>query len=174
MSVHSFRSFVGIMSFGDVLSRRLLNFGFGRVSLGQEVCVKAAVGLWQTEEQEKTICVNEDYKSLIFRDKHDTETKEYHFTFDGVFNFNMGQDKVFSELIQSMLNTVTSGYNVSILLYGSRSCSTQFLHGEDGNQFGLVYQLLEQVFQGVHSMSNEEFLITAAFMQACITGSYGK
>ncbi|KAM5172336.1 kinesin-related protein 1 [Mantella aurantiaca] len=77
----------------------------------------------------------------------------------------MGQDKVFSELIQSMLNTVTSGYNVSILLYGSRSCSMQFLHGEDGNQFGLIYQVLEQVFEGVNSMNNEEFLVTAAFMQ---------
>ncbi|KAM3924810.1 uncharacterized protein RB166_008166 [Leptodactylus fuscus] len=133
--------------------------------IGQEVCVKAVVGLWKTEEKEKTICVNEDHKSLIFRDKTDSETKEYHFTFDGVFNFKSGQDKFFHELIQSMLNTVTSGYNSSILLHGCHSHDNDFLHGNDGNQFGFIYQVLEQVFHGAHSFSSEECLITAAFMQ---------
>ncbi|XP_056372687.1 chromosome-associated kinesin KIF4A isoform X2 [Hyla sarda] len=133
--------------------------------LGQEVCVKAVIGLWQTEEHEKTICVNEDRKSLIVRDKADSETKEYHFTFDGIFNFTSGQDKLFFELIQSMLNTVTSGYSTSILLHGCRNHGMDFLHGNDKNQFGFIYQVLEQVFQGVHSFSNEECLVTAAFMQ---------
>ncbi|XP_069619874.1 uncharacterized protein [Ranitomeya imitator] len=133
--------------------------------LGQEVCVKAVVGLWQTEEQEKTIQVTDDHKSLIFRDKTDSETKEYHFTFDSVINFKSGQDKFFSELIQSMLNTVPSGYNTSILLHGCHNHGMDFLHGNHKNQFGFIYQVLEQVFQGVNSFSNEECLITAAFMQ---------
>ncbi|XP_069825932.1 chromosome-associated kinesin KIF4-like isoform X2 [Dendropsophus ebraccatus] len=135
------------------------------ILLGQEICVKAVIGLWQTDEHEKTISVNEDRKSLIFRDKTDSETKEYHFTFDGVFNFTSGQDKFFLELIQSMLNAVSSGYSTSILLHGSHSHGMDFLHWNEKNQFGIIYQVLEQVFQGAKSFSNDECLITAAFMQ---------
>ncbi|CAH2275853.1 kinesin klp-20 isoform X1 [Pelobates cultripes] len=141
--------------------------------IAQEVCVKAAVGLWQAEgedQKEKSICINEDAKSLIFIDKADAETKEYHFTFDGVFNFSKDQDKALSDLIQSMLNSVLSGYNVSILLCGIDNPGMDSILGGKGNQLGLIFQIIELAFQGVHPTDQEDSLVTVAFMQVSSDG----
>ncbi|KAE8614134.1 hypothetical protein XENTR_v10008006 [Xenopus tropicalis] len=136
--------------------------------LGQDVCVKVAVGLYQTEgseEQDTTICINEDFKSLILTDKADTETKEYHFTFDGVFYFNNGQDKMFVELLQPMLNTVKSGYNVSVLMCDADNSGVDSLINGRGSHLGLFYQVLEHLFQVACPADHEETMVTAAFIQ---------
>ncbi|XP_041441489.1 kinesin-like protein KIN-4A [Xenopus laevis] len=136
--------------------------------LGQEVCVKVAVGLSQTEgseEQDTTICINEDFKSLILTDKADTETKEYHFTFDGVFYFNNGQDKVFTELLQPMLHTVKSGYNVSVVVCDSDSPGMDSIISGRGSHLGLFYQVVEYIFQVACPADHEETMMTAAFIQ---------
>ncbi|XP_063302295.1 centromere-associated protein E-like [Pelobates fuscus] len=117
------------------------------------------------DQKEKSICINEDAKSLIFIDKADAETKEYHFTFDGVFNFNKDQDKALTDLIQSMLNSVLSGYNVSILLCGIDNPGMDSILGGKGNQLGLIFQIIELAFQGVHPTDQEDSLVTVAFMQ---------
>ncbi|KAM8971918.1 uncharacterized protein RCH25_017511 [Pelodytes ibericus] len=136
--------------------------------IAQEVCVKAAVGFWQAEgveQKDKTIRLNEDGKSLIFIDKVDAETKEYHFTFDGVFNFIQDQDKGLSELVQSTLHSVASGYNVSILLCGVENSGMDAILRGNGNQLGLIFKIIEHALQGVHPTDQEESMVTVAFMQ---------
>ncbi|KAJ1127994.1 hypothetical protein NDU88_006387 [Pleurodeles waltl] len=54
------------------------------------------------------------------------------------------KDKVFSDLVRSLLEPVASGYNVALLVCGSDSPEKKALLRGDGRQSGIVQQVMER------------------------------
>ncbi|XP_069460616.1 uncharacterized protein [Ambystoma mexicanum] len=77
-----------------------------------------------------------------------------------------GQDKVFSELVQSLLEPAASGYNVALLVCGKDSPEKTALMRGDGRQPGIVQQVIENTFQATQTrVKEEQCLLTASFIQ---------
>ncbi|XP_030069261.1 centromere-associated protein E [Microcaecilia unicolor] len=119
----------------------------------QEVYVKVAVGLKETEDldrEDNGIIIKEDSKCLLIRNKAD---KGF-------------QDKLYWDLFSSAIGTVVSGYNVALLVCGSQ-CSGKdtLLQGSNG-QNGIMQQVLHSVFQEIQSAEKgEEWQMTISFIQ---------
>ncbi|CAI5780415.1 kinesin KIF17 [Podarcis lilfordi] len=134
----------------------------------QEVRVQAAVGIRQIPgslKQDSFLVVNKDSNRLIFISKADKGVQEGCFTIDGVFSLDTGQDKLFLEQLQPLLDMVPLGYSVSLLV-----CEAH----HDGTQTQIqafVQKVIESVLQETSPAKNStQYLQTITFVQIYTDG----
>jgi len=112
--------------------------------------------------QSSLLGISQSPPSLLV--KKDYDKKSFHF--DSVLTAESTQESVYRETGKSIVQSVLTGYNASILAYGQTGTGkTHTMVGEEEDNKGLIPRALEDVLEAVHTDPEFSYTINIGFVQ---------
>ncbi|XP_033227656.1 chromosome-associated kinesin KIF4 [Belonocnema kinseyi] len=91
------------------------------------------------------------------------------FTFNYVFDSDIGQAEFYETAIQKMITHIFQGYNVTILAYGQtgsgKTHSMGTNYSETSENIGVIPRAVDDIFQTIKSQEEWDYKVTVAFME---------
>jgi len=134
--------------------------------------VKVVVRVRPLNQREKaqkyaqTVSVDAD--QVVLSKNDDQQDTEKVFTFDSVFDPNSTQQLVYEKTAFSLVESVLSGYNGTILAYGQTGCGkTHTMSGvpDDEELKGIIPRAFEHIYANITVTEQRNFLIRCSYIE---------
>lgn len=115
-----------------------------------------------------------DMDSLLHRcylRKLNARSKTRIFTFDGVYGTQSTTGRIYSDIVQPIVEGVLDGYNGTVFAYGQTSCGKTFtMHGIENPpcQRGIIPRCCEHIFKGIKETGNHgnrKYLVQVSYLE---------
>lgn len=121
----------------------------------------------------------ESKRVFVMDNEQQQAIKDKTFVFDYVFNEYQDTRTVYQQSIQHVLDNLINGYNSTIFAYGQtgagktytlfgqeyENLETSFPDGQNENSQGIVFQVVNDLFQKISKMGDKEFAIKISYLE---------
>ncbi|XP_014279006.1 chromosome-associated kinesin KIF4A isoform X2 [Halyomorpha halys] len=90
------------------------------------------------------------------------------FTYNFVFDELEGQGKVYNDAVQSLIDNLFKGYNVTILAYGQTGSGKTYTMGTNysgDGELGVIPRAIYDIFNRINSSVDKEYKVSVSFIE---------
>ncbi len=87
------------------------------------------------------------------------------YNFDHVYGPETRNDRIFEEMVKTIVSCSMQGFNGSVFSYGQTSSGKTFTMNGNSNQPGIIPQAIHFIFESIQQYPEREFLIRVSYME---------
>ncbi|XP_022687342.1 osmotic avoidance abnormal protein 3-like isoform X2 [Varroa jacobsoni] len=90
------------------------------------------------------------------------------FTFDGAYGDNSSTEQIYNDIVFSIVESVTEGYNGTVFAYGQTGCGKSFsMQGVSNptSQRGIIPRSFEHIFEATAAATDTKYLVNASYLE---------